>query len=82
MRYQHNEQNYQRNLTTDDWTLEDIQEHEDVSKYDDIENTEEKSETVKPSVRKRIEEYLEAKRAREEDSDPFDDDYYYDDEAW
>lgn len=79
MRYHHNELNYKRSLVMDDWSMEDIQEYEDVSKYDDLDNIEENTEVSKSSVRRRLDDYLESKRAREQDVDPFDEDYYYDD---
>ena len=81
MRYHHNELNYKRGqISADDWSFEEIQEHEDVSRYDDIENFEEQSSNFRPSVRRRIDDYLEQKRTRETDVDPFDEDYYYEDE--
>lgn len=78
MRYHHNELNYQRGLI-DDWSLDDVHEIEDISQYEDFEQLEAKSNPARLSVRRRIEEYLDKKQVREQDIEPFDEDYYYDD---
>ncbi len=80
MRYHHNELNYRRRLLAEDWSLDDAQDYEDMTSFDDLESLEEKPKVLKPIVRKRIDDYLEQKRLREQDRELFDQDYYYDDD--
>lgn len=79
MRYHHNKLSEQPGLI-DDWSVDDVHEIEDMSQYDNLEQQEEQANAARLSIRRRIEEYLDKKQAREKDVDPFDEDYYYHDE--
>ena len=81
LRFHHNELNFQRGILQDDWSLEDIHESEDMRNLEDVEKQEKTSTHNRANIRRHIDDFLENKRKRDEDADPFDDDYYYDDES-
>ena len=72
----HNDHNFQRGIVEDDWGFEDLSELDTAMQDESLDEQPEYMGANNAKVRKRIDEYLERRRMKDIDADPFDEDSY------
>ena len=78
LRFHHNEMNFRRGTISEDWSIEDAHEFDELIHNEDIEKKSIPVDKRRVTIRKRIEDLLE--RKKNVGMDPYAEDYYYEEE--